>query len=433
MDILNNFSNIGQSALGLILFPLIAMLFRPSRVKAELPDGQARVSLRIWMIAVAAQIILALILLKVSWFQLFFNGLNSGVLALQAATTAATSFVFGYLGGADLPFDEISPGGSYILAFRALPLIIVIGALTALLSYWRILPWIIGRLSKLFSKSLNIGGAVALSAAANIFIGMIEAPLFIRNSIKKLSYSELFMVMTIGMSTVAGTVMFLYVTFLADVVPNAVAHIFTASFISIPAAVLISVMIVPQVGEPTPAEAEVVFDYNGPVDAIAQGGIGAMQMLIGIIALLLTFIALVFFCNSMLAQLPMVGGELLSLERILGWLMAPLCWLMGVPWAEATTAGSLMGIKTVLNELLAFIRLSELPPEALSPRSDLIMSYALCGFANFGSLGILIGGLSTMAPERREDITRLGLLSIVSGTLATCMTASVIGLITFSA
>ncbi len=419
-----------QSALGLLIFPLLALLCRPARLRNSGQFGLDRQTARIWLVAIGLQLVLALLLLKLPWFQGLFRAMNSGVLAIEAATTAGSSFVFGYLGGGELPFEESRPGAGYILAFRALPLVIVIGALTALLSYWKILPMIIEVLSKAFARSLNIGGAVALSGAANIFVGMTEAPLFIRNSIKKLSYSELFMVMTLGMSTVAGTVLVLYATFLGSVIPNAVGHIFTASIISVPAAVLISVLMVPQEGEPTSSDAELAFDYQGPVDAIAQGGINAMQMMISIVALLISFIALVFLCNALLGQLPLLGGEVISLERILGWIMAPVCWLMGIPWSEASTAGSLMGIKTVLNELLAFIRLSELPADALNPRSDLIISYAICGFANFGSLGILIGGLTTMAPERRGDITSLGMRSIVSGTLATCMTACIVGVIT---
>ena len=376
--------------------------------------------------------VLALLFLKVPLFQALFSAMNQGVLALQAATTAGTTFVFGYLGGGELPFEELKPGTSYVLAFQAFPLIIVIGALTALLSHWRILPLIIEGLARIFTRTLNIGGAVALSGAANIFIGMVEAPLFIRNSIRKLSYSELFMVMTLGMSTVAGTVLVLYSTFLNQVISDAVGHILTASIMSVPAAVMISLTMVPQDGEPTKSDAEIAFDYSGPMDAITQGAVNAMQMMLGILALIITFIALVTLTNLALGLFPDVAGLPLSLERILGWVMAPICWLMGIPWAEASEAGTLMGVKTIFNEFLAFIQQSQLPPDALNPRSDLIMAYALCGFANFGSLGILIGGLSAMAPERRKEITQLGLLSIVSGTLATCMTASVIGVLTFA-
>ena len=417
MDFLPNL----QSALGLIAFPLIALL---------LCNGPKRFNFRLWAAVVVVQLALALILLKVPFFQSMFSAMNQAVLAIQAATSVGTAFVFGYLGGGELPFTELKPGTSYILAFQAFPLIIVLGALTALLSYWRILPALIEALAKVFAKTLNIGGAVALSGAANIFIGMVEAPLFIRNSIKKLSYSELFLVMTLGMSTIAGTVLVLYSTFLNQVISDAVGHILTASILSVPAAVMIALTMVPPEGEPTPSNAEIAFDYSGPIDALTQGAVSAMQMMLGILALIITFIALVTLTNLALGALPDFYGSPVSLERVLGWVMAPLCWLMGISWHEATTAGTLMGVKTVFNEFLAFIQLSQLPSDALSPRSDLIISYALCGFANFGSLGILIGGLSAMAPERRDEITKLGILSIVSGTLATCMTASVIGVLT---
>ncbi|GAA6137878.1 nucleoside transporter C-terminal domain-containing protein [Arenicella sp. 4NH20-0111] len=410
-----------QSALGLIAFPLIALLFC---------KGKKKLNIRLLLAAIGLQFALAILFLKVPLFQSMFAVMNQAVLALQAATNAGTAFVFGFLGGGEAPFDVTKPQNSYVLAFQAFPLIIVIGALTALLSHWRILPIIIEGLAKIFSKSLNIGGAVALSGAANIFIGMVEAPLFIRNSIRKLSNSELFMVMTLGMSTVAGTVLVLYSTFLNQVISDAVGHILTASIMSVPAAVVISLTMIPQEGEPTPSDAEVAFDFSGPMDAISQGAVSAMQMMLGILALIITFIALVTLTNSALGLLPELYGQPISLERVLGWVMAPVCWLMGIPWQEATSAGTLMGVKTIFNEFLAFIQQSQLPEDALSPRSDLIISYALCGFANFGSLGILIGGLSAMAPERRGEITRMGLLSMVSGTLATCMTASVIGVLT---
>jgi len=236
--------------------------------------------------------------------------------------------------------------------------------------------------------------------------------------------------MTLGMSTVAGTVLVLYTTFLSQVINNAIGHILTASIMSVPAAVVIALTMIPQTSAPTSSDAEVALEYSGSMDAVTQGAIGGMQMMLSILALIITCIALVSLSNSALGLLPDVGGAALSIERMLGWLMAPICWLMGIPWDEATVAGTLMGVKVVFNELLAFIQQSQLPAEALNPRSDLIISYAICGFANFGSLGVLIGGLSVLAPERRAEITQLGLKSIVSGTLATCMTASVIGVLT---
>ena len=412
-----------QSALGLIAFPIVALAFA---------SGPKRLNFKLLASAIGLQFVLAFLFLKVSIFQDVFSVLNSAVLSLQAATNAGTSFVFGFIGGGEAPFEVTKPQNSFVLAFQAFPLVIVIGALTALLSYWRVLPFLIEGLAKLFANTLKIGGAVALSGAANIFIGMVEAPLFIRNSIKRLSHSELFMVMTLGMSTVAGTVLVLYSTFLNTVIDNAIGHILAASIMSVPAAVLISLTMIPQDSAPTPSEAEVAFDYSGPMDAITQGAVSAMQMMLGILALIVTFIALVTLTNSILGLLPDMLGAPITLERTLGWIMAPICWLMGIPWSEATSAGSLMGVKTIFNELLAFIQQSQLPEDTLSSRSDLILSYALCGFANFGSLGILIGGLSAMAPERRAEISKLGLKSIVSGTLATCMTASVIGVLTFA-
>lgn len=409
-----------QSALGLVAFPLIAWL---------LSKRQQRPNIKLWISAIGIQLVLALLFLRLPFFQSVFTVMNKGVLAIERASQAGTSFVFGYLGGGTAPFEVTNESALYIIGFRALPLLLVIGSLTALLSYWRILPWIIEKLAKLFSRSLGIGGAVALSGAANVFVGMTEAPLFIRRSVAKLTTSELFMVMTLGMATVAGTVLVLYATFLGQVIPNAVGHILSASILSIPASILIALTLIPQTSAPTPAEAEVYNDYHGAMDAVAQGGINAMQMMLAIIALLICFIALTSITNDLLSLFPDVGGAALTLERVLGWVMAPMCWLMGIPWNEVTSAGSLMGVKTVLNELIAFIQLSQLPSDTLSPRSELILSYALCGFANFGSLGILIGGLSTLAPERRDEIARLGLLSIVSGTLATCLTASVIGVL----
>ena len=409
-----------QSATGLLVFPLLAWAIAPVR---------HRPNIRLWVSAIGLQFVLALLFLKLSFFQSVFAGMNQGVLAVERATQSGTAFVFGYLGGGTVPFEVSDANALYVIGFRALPLIIVIGALTALLSYWRVLPWLIAQLAKLFTRSLGIGGAVALSGAANVFVGMTEAPLFIRRSITKLSESELFMVMTLGMATVAGTVLVLYATFLGQVIPNAVGHIFTASILSIPASILIALTLIPQTTDPTPADAEIATQYHGSMDALSQGGINAMQMMLAIVALLICFIALISLSNELLALLPDFNGATLTLERMLGWIMAPICWLMGIPWTEAVNAGSLMGVKTVLNELIAFIQLSQLPSDTLSSRSELIMSYALCGFANFGSLGILIGGLSTLAPERRHEIARLGLLSIVSGTLATCLTASVIGVL----
>ncbi len=393
-------------------------------------ENRARFPTRIVLAGLALQFALAVALLKLPLFQGVFMALNEALGALEHATRAGTSFVFGYLGGGAAPFAVTDPASSFVLAFRALPLILVVSALSSLLFYWRVLPWLVRAVSHLLRKTLGIGGAVGLSAAADIFVGMVEAPLFVRPYLAAMSRGELFSVMTCGMATVAGTVMALYASFLAPVVPDAMGHILTASLVSTPGALLIAALMVPAGETSTGGELKAPDSARSSMEAITQGTLAGVTLLINIVAMLLVFVALVSLTNLLLGLLPSVLGEPLSMQRILGWLMAPVVWLMGIPWTEATTAGSLMGIKTVLNELIAYLDLARLPAEALSPRSDLIMTYALCGFANLGSLGILIGGLATMVPERRADIVSLAPKAVLSGTLATLLTGSVVGVLT---
>ncbi len=381
------------------------------------------------LIGAAIQIAVALFLLKLPVMQAAFVGLNDGVVALQEATQSGSAFVFGYLGGGPLPFEETQPGASFILAFRALPLVIVISALTALLTYWRVLPWLVRGFATALERTMGVGGAVGLGTAANIFVGMVEAPLFVRRYLSRLSRSELFMLMTAGMATVAGTVLILYATFAGAVIPNAIGHLLTASIISAPAAITVAKLMLPQSGPPTAAELEPEPGITSSMDAITQGTANGLKLFLSIIAMLLVFVSLVHLANAILGLLPELAGSALTFQRILGWLMAPVCWLMGVPWNEAVTAGALMGVKTILNEFIAYVQLSNLPPDSLGQRSELIMIYALCGFANFGSLGIMLGGLTTMVPERRREIVGLGMKSILSGTIATCCTGAVVGIV----
>ena len=377
----------------------------------------------------AIQLATAAVLLYVPAIQAVFSVLNDAVIALQSATESGSTFVFGYLGGGPLPFEESQPGASFILAFRALPLVIVISALTALLTYWRVLPWVVRGFSKVLEKTMGVGGAVGLGTAANIFVGMIEAPLFVRSYLSHMSRSEMFMLMAAGMATIAGTMLILYATAIGDIVPNAIAHLLTASIISAPAAITVARLMVPTEGRPTPAELESDPDVTSSMDAITSGTMNGLKLFLNIVAMLLVFVALVHLVNATLSLLPDVAGSALTFERILGWVMAPVCWLMGIPWHDATTAGSLMGVKTVLNEFIAYIQMAGLPADTLSARSELIMAYALCGFANFGSLGIMLGGLATLVPERRAEIVSLGMKSIVAGTLATCCTGAVVGIL----
>jgi CNT family concentrative nucleoside transporter len=373
--------------------------------------------------------LVGLILLKIPIFRDFFLLLNRLVLSLEEATTAGTSFVFGYLGGADLPFKEKFPGAGFILAFRALPLVLIISALSALMFYWKILPMIVKAFSWALQKTMGLGGTEGVGVSANIFVGMVESPLFIRPYLQRMTRSEIFALMTSGMATIAGTVMVLYASILKNTIPDIMGHILTASFISIPAAITISKLMVPETDELTPGELSIPEKATSSMDAITKGTLQGVELLLNIIAMLVVLVALVYLINLILGLLPEFGGTAVSLQRIMGYIMAPLVWLMGIPLHETTTAGALMGTKTILNELLAYLDLSRLEPDTLSPRSKLIITYAMCGFANPGSLGIMIGGMGTMAPTRRNEIVALGFRSIIAGTLATCMTGAVIGII----
>jgi concentrative nucleoside transporter, CNT family len=383
---------------------------------------------------------LALLMLKVPQTQAAFNAINRAVEAIADATRAGTSFVFGYVGGGPLPFDPKSPGSDFILAFQALPVVLVMSVLSSLLFYWRIMPPIVRGFSWALERTLDVGGAVGLSTAANIFVGQVEAPLFIRPYLPQLSRSEMFVVMTGGMAGIAGTVFVLYATILANAIPNAAGHIAVCSVLGAPAAIFISLIMVPDpkqkhtggtLGQSGAEGADKVEQIaNSTMDAIVKGTGAGLELLLNITAMLIVFVALVHLANAMLGLFPDVLGAPLTLQRALGWVMAPVCWLMGIPWSQAATAGGLMGIKTILNELVAYLELAAVPDGALDPRSRLIMLYAMCGFANFGSLGIMIAGLATMCPPKRNEVVSLGLKSIVSGTLTTCLLGAIVGALT---
>jgi CNT family concentrative nucleoside transporter len=375
---------------------------------------------------VLLQIALAACLFKVPGIRSTFASFNDAMLALERATRAGASMVFGYLGGGPLPYAEITPGASFVLAFQALPIVLVMSALSALFFHWRILPWLVRLMSWLLERTLGVGGAVGMSTAANVFVGMVEAPLLVKPYLSRVSRGELFIILSAGMAGVAGTVMGLYAGIVGPRVPDALGHILAASFISAPAAIVFSVLMVPPTGSPTGRDVDLPRIDGSSMDAITRGTTEGVQLLINIVAILIVLVALVALVNQSLLWLPHDGTPW-SLQRLLGMAMAPLAWMAGVPWSEAPTAGALLGSKTVLNELLAYLEMAALPTDALSPRSRLIMTYALCGFANLGSLGILIGGLTTMVPERRREILDLGPRTLVAGTLATLSCGCVVG------
>lgn len=412
-----------QSLLG--IFALLAVAWAIS-------ENRRAVSLRNAAVGLVVTVALALVFLKIPQVGTGFAAATHAVNAIADATRAGTSFVFGYIGGGPLPFEPKTPSSAYVLAFEALPIVLVMSVLTTLLFYWRIMPPIVRGFAWLLERTMGVGGAVGLSTAANIFLGMVEAPLFIRPYLAQLSRSELFVVMTGGMAGVAGTVFALYATILGPVIPDAAGHILVASVLGAPAAILISQIMVPEeTDRRTKGDLQESVEQiaTSTMDAIVKGTAAGLELLLNIVAMLIVLVALVHLANAILGLLPDVAGSPISLQRLLGYVMAPVCWLMGVPWAEAFTAGSLMGLKTVLNEFIAYLQLAALPADALSPRSRLIMLYAMCGFANFGSLGIMLAGLTTMAPTRRTDIVSLGVKSIVSGTLTTCLLGAIVGVL----
>nr|WP_234031963.1 nucleoside transporter C-terminal domain-containing protein [Porphyrobacter sp. SLTP] len=385
--------------------------------------------------ALALQGVLAVLIVRVPIVWQAVGLVNNAVSAVEAATLKGSSYMFGYLGGAELPFalkDGAQP--PLVIAFQILPLVIVFSALAALLWHWGVLRWIVNGLSFLLRRSLGVSGVVGLSGGASVFLGVVEAPLVTRAYFARISRTELFQIMTLTMATISGAILILYATTLRDTVPDAVGHMISASLISLPAALLIARLMVP--GAPDDVATEVEKEdpglrYESSIDAIVKGTMDGMQLFLAVIAVIITVFALVALVDMALALLPLVDGDPLSLKRLLGWGLAPFMWLLGVPWSEAQAAGGLMGTKAVLNEYVAYLELAALPDGTLGPRSLLIVTYALCGVANLASVGLLVSTIGTLCPERRAEAAGLGMKSWISGNLASAMTGAWIGLVTW--
>jgi len=383
------------------------------------------VAWRVVVVGIGLQILLALALLHIPAMRAVFTVFGQGVNALAEATRAGTSLVFGYLGGAPLPFDEKAPGASFILFFQALPLVLVVGALSALLYHWRVLPVAVAGMSRLLRRAFGLDGATGFATAANVFVGMVEAPLLIRPWLAQLSSSGLFVVMTAGLATISGNTLVLYALFLAPILPDAAGQLLTASLISAPAAVLVALLMRPETERVAAADAPAPRLYDSAMEALTRGTMDGLQLLLGIMAMLVVFVALVALAN--MAIEPLTG---LTLQRVAGFLFWPVALAMGVPLEHAMTVAGSLGTRLVVNEFVAYLQLGMGGGLGLDARSALILTYALCGFANLGSVGIMLGGMVAMCPERRADIVRLGLPSLLSGTIACCMTGAVVGLLT---
>ena len=408
-----------QSLLGLVV--IVAACWGLSENRRAFPW-------RLTLGAIGVQALLVLALFAIPGSQNVLAAITGAVDGLAVATTEGTKFVFGYLAGGDQPYAVTNPGGLFTFAFNVLPLILVISALSALLWHWKILKWLTLGFGLLFQKTMGLGGASALAVAANIFLGMIESPIVIRAYLDKLTRSEIFLMMVVGLATVAGSTMVAYASILSATLPNAAGHVLVASIVSAPAGVLLARIIIPE----KPGEGGAVADYgsalkyDSAIDAIVKGTADGLMVVLNISAVLIVFVALVALANVMLGGFWLFGDHV-TVERLLGWIFMPVAWLIGVDWSEAGRAGWLLGVKLTLTEFVAFIRLGEVPAGEMSERTRMLMTYALCGFANIGSVGITVTGLSVLIPERREEVLGMIWKALFAGFLATLMTAAVVG------
>ncbi|KIC56760.1 MULTISPECIES: NupC/NupG family nucleoside CNT transporter [Brevundimonas] len=408
-----------QSLLGLVV--IVAVCWAISENRKAFPWR-----LTIGAILVQAGLVLALFAIPGS--QAVLAAVTGAVDGLAVATTEGTKFVFGYLAGGDQPYTVSNQGALFTFAFQVLPLILVISALSALLWHWKILKWITLGFGFLFQKTMGLGGASALAVAANIFLGMIESPIVIRAYLDKLTRSEIFLMMVVGLATVAGSTMVAYATILSPVLPNAAGHVLVASIVSAPAGVLLARIIIPEkegMGGAV-ADYDSALKYDSAIDAIVKGTSDGLMVVLNISAVLIVFVALVALVNVMLGGFVVFDAPL-TVERMLGWIFAPVAWLIGVEWKDADVAGWLLGVKLTLTEFVAFIDLGKVPAAEMTERTRMLMTYALCGFANIGSVGITVTGLSVLMPERREEVLGMVWKGLFAGFLATLMTAAIVG------
>nr|GIR52220.1 MAG: nucleoside:proton symporter [Gammaproteobacteria bacterium] len=408
-----------QSLIGIVALILIAIPFSESIQK---------IKVKFIIYALLIQTSLAFILLEIPFISSFFDVMSMAVESLRLSAIEGSSFVFGYLGGGDAPFEVSNNQNLPIFAFTFLPMLIFLSALSALLWHWKILPFLIKLLAKLFEKPLDAKGPIGLAATANIFLGQLEAPLLIKPYLNKMNQRDLLIIMTVGMSTIAGSVMVLYITWLDDKFTGVIGHFLTASILSVPAAIMFSNILIPSAQTELKKDKEDLKMYESSMDAISVGTKDGLNMFLSVIASLIVFLSLVALADFILGIFPNVYGEPISLQRIAAFIFAPIAWLMGIPFAEIIPAGNLLGTKTIFNELIAFNDLRDLDTNVLSERSQLIMLYGICGFANISSVGILLGGLSAICPDIRGTLLKIAFRALFAATLASCLTGTVVSL-----
>ena len=408
-----------QSLIGIVVLILIALPFS---------ESIQVIKVKFIIYALLIQTSLAFILIEIPFISSFFDVMSIAVESLRLSAIEGSSFVFGYLGGGEAPFEVSNNQNLPIFAFTFLPMLIFLSALSALLWHWKILPFLIKLLAKLFEKPLDAKGPIGLAATANIFLGQLEAPLLIKPYLNKMNQRDLLIIMTVGMSTIAGSVMVLYITWLDDKFSGVIGHFLTASILSVPAAIMFSNILIPSAQTELKTAKEDLKMYESSMDAISVGTKDGLNMFLSVIASLIVFLSLVALADFMLGIIPNVYGEPLSLQRIAAFIFAPIAWLMGIPFSEIIPAGNLLGTKTIFNELIAFNDLRDLDTNILGERSQLIMLYGICGFANISSVGILLGGLSAICPDIRGTLLKIAFRALFAATLASCLTGTVVSL-----
>jgi CNT family concentrative nucleoside transporter len=429
-----------RSAAGLLVLLLAAWAMSVDR---------SRIPWRVVAWGVALQILFAFFILKTAPGGALFDALNDLVLKLMGYTVEGARFLFGDLVFNNVPVGAGTPGNvpmaetpgqvartGAFFAFNVLPTIIFFSSLMTVLYHLGVMQWIVAGLAWVMLRTMRTSGAETLSSAGNVFLGQTEAPLLVKPFVDRMTNSELMAVMVGGFANVAGGVLVAYVGMLAAYFPDIAGHLIASSVMSAPASLVVAKLMYPEDREPEtaghlPVQVEKL-DVN-VIDAAARGAGEGLSLALNVGAMLLAFIALVAMLNGLIGVATgWIGLEGITIERLLGWLMAPVAWIMGVPWRDAPLVGELLGIKTVLNEFVAYLRLSTLLGEGspLTPRSILIASYALCGFANFSSIAIQIGGIGGLAPNRRHDLSRLGMRAMIGGSIATFMTATMAGMMT---
>lgn len=416
-----------RSLIAVALIILIAWLFS---------ENKRRFPLLLTFGALAVQAGLVLLLFALPNSQAVLSGVTATVDGLADAADRGAQFVFGYLSGGDQPFGAVAQDAPFIFGFRVLPLILVISALSALLWHWGILKWLTRAFGFVFEKTMNLGGASALAVAANIFMGMVESPIVIRAYLDKLSRAELFLMMVVGLATVAGSTMVAYAVILAPVLPNAAGHVLVASIISAPAGILLARIMIPEEHKAgTPYDHNSALKYESSMDAITRGVQDGVMVAVNVAAFIIVFVAFVWIGNNLIAAgqiaavqlgLAPANAALLTLQSIFGYVFAPVAYLIGIPWNESLAAGNILGVKLFLTEFIAYIELGAIPAGEMTERTRMILTYAICGFANVASVGIMTGGMTVLMPERRSEIMALAWKALLPGFMATLMTAAVV-------